>query len=69
MFECIRKQQINDQPSGIERFHSRGQPASMQIYRDKRKRPHKKRVQLLEDFLVTPTWPLFHCFGTPIWPP
>ena len=33
-------------------------PASMQIYWNKRKRLHKKRVQLPEDW-----------FGTPIWPP
>ena len=44
-------------------------PASMQIYWGKRKRLHKKRVQLPEDFLGTPTWPPFHCFGTPIWLP
>ena len=44
-------------------------PASMLIYWDKRKHLHEKRVQLLEDFLGTPTWPPFHCFRTPIWPP
>jgi len=44
-------------------------PASMQISWDKRKRLHKKRVQLPKNFLGTPTWPPFHCFGTPIWPP
>ena len=44
-------------------------PASMQIYWNKRKRLHKKRVQLPQDWFVTPTWPPFHCFGTPIWPP
>ena len=41
----------------------------MQIYWNKRKRLHKKRVQLPQDWLGTPTWPPFHCFGTPIWPP
>ena len=41
----------------------------MQIYCNKRKRLHKKRVQLPGDWLGTPTWPSFHCFGTPIWPP
>ena len=41
----------------------------MQIYWNKRKRLHKKRVQLPEDWFGTPTWPPFHCFGTPIWPP
>ena len=44
-------------------------PASMQIYWNKRKRLHKKRVQLPQDPFGTPTWPPFHCFGTPIWPP
>ena len=44
-------------------------PASMQIYWNKRKRLHKKRVQLPKDWFGTPTWPLFHCLGTPIWPP
>ena len=43
-------------------------PASMQIYWNKRKRLHKKRVQLPQDWFGTPTWPLFHCFGTSIWP-
>ena len=32
-------------------------PASMQIYKNKRKRLHKKRVQLPEDWFGTPTWP------------
>ena len=41
----------------------------MQIYRNKRKSLHKKRVQLPQDWFGTPTWPPFHCFGTPIWPP
>ena len=39
-------------------------PASVQIYWNKRKRLHKKRVQLPEDWFGTPTWPPFHCFGT-----
>ena len=43
--------------------------ASMQIYWNKRKRLHKKSVQLPQDPFGTPTWPPFHCFGTPIWPP
>ena len=43
--------------------------ASMQIYWNKRKRLHKKRVQLPQDWFGTPTWPPFHCFGTPRWPP
>ena len=32
-------------------------PASMLIYWNKRKLLHKKRVQLPEDSLATPTWP------------
>ena len=32
-------------------------PASMQIYWNKRKRLHKKTVQLPQDCLGTPTWP------------
>ena len=41
----------------------------MQIYWNKRKRLHKKRVQLPHDWFGTKTWPPFHCFGTQIWPP
>ena len=44
-------------------------PVSMLIYWNKRKFLHKKRVQLPQDCLGTPTWPPFYCFGTPIWPP
>ena len=44
-------------------------PASMQTYWNKRKRLHKKRVQLPEDWFGTQTWPPFHPFGTQIWPP
>ena len=51
------------------RVFSHTWPASMQIYWNKRKCSHKKRVQLLGDWFGTPTWPPFHCFGTPIWPP
>ena len=40
-------------------------PASMQIYWKKRKRLHKKRIQIPQDWFGTPTWPPFHCFGTP----
>ena len=53
----------------IYRVFSLTWPPSMQIYGNKRKRLHKKRVQLPEDWFGTPTWPPFHCFGTPIWPP
>ena len=44
-------------------------PASMQIYWNRRKRLHKKRVQLPQVWFGTPTRPPFHCFGTQIWPP
>ena len=44
-------------------------PASIQIYLNKRKCLHKKRVQLPEDWFATLTWPPFHCLATPIWPP
>ena len=44
-------------------------PASMQIYWNKRKRLHKKRAQLPQDWFGTPTWPPFHWVWTPIWPP
>ena len=53
----------------ILRVFSLTWPASMQIYRNKRKRLHKKRVQLPQDWFRTPTWPPFYFFGTPIWPP
>ena len=43
--------------------------SSMRIYWNKRKRLHKKRVQLPQDWFATQTWPPFHCFGTQIWPP
>ena len=33
----------------------------MQIYWNKRKRLHNKRVQLPQDWFGTPTWPSFHC--------
>ena len=29
----------------------------------------KKRVELPQNWFGTPTWLLFHCFGTPIWRP
>ena len=51
------------------RAFSLTRPASMQIYENKRKCSHKKRVQLPQDWFGTPTWPPFYCFGTPIWPP
>ena len=44
-------------------------PASMQIHWNKRKRLHKKRGQLPQDWFGAQTWPPFHCFGTQIWLP
>ena len=42
----------------------------MQIYWSiKRKRLHKKRIQLPQEWFGTQTWPPFHCFGTQISPP
>ena len=55
--------------SAVNRVFSLTWPASMQIYWNKRKRLHMKRVLLPQDWFGTPTWPPFHCFGTPIWPP
>ena len=43
--------------------------AAMQISWNKRRFLHEQRFQSSQDFLGTLTWPLFHCFGTPIWPP
>ena len=66
-----RKNFISDQESLRIYFHtplysvfSLMRPASMQIYWNKRKRLHKKRVQLPQDWFGTQTWPPFHCFGT-----
>ena len=47
----------------LNRVFSLTWPASTQIDWNKRKRLHKKRVQLPQD------WFGFNCFGTPIWPP
>ena len=45
-------------------------PESMQIYWNKRKRLHNKRVQLPQDFFAGTTAAAFHCFRKPvIWPP
>ena len=52
----------------FNRVFSLAWPVSMQISWNKRKRLHKKRVQLPEDWFGTPTWSPFHFFGTPIWP-
>ena len=43
-------------------------PAAKQINCNKRKRLHKKRVQLPQYWFGTQTWPPFQCSRTPIWP-
>ena len=48
-----------------ERFHSRDHYLC-KVIETKKKPSHKKRVQLPQDWLGKPTWPAFHCFGTPI---
>ena len=65
-YVCLRR---NDSHWRRYRVFSLTWPASMLIYWNKRKRLHKKKVQLPEDWFGTPTWPPFHCFGTTIWPP
>ena len=52
----------------IERFHSHGQHIR-KFFWNKRKRLHKKSVQIPKNLFGTPTWPPFYCFRTPIWPP
>ena len=57
---------------GMNRFYrvySLTCPAAMQIYWNKRKCLHKKRVELQQEWFVTQTWPPFHCFATSIWLP
>ena len=64
---CRRKEK-----PGMNRFyraHLLTSPAAMQIYWNKRKCLHKKRVELPQDWFGKPRWPLFHCFATPIWLP
>jgi len=55
-------------PMELYRVFSLTWPASMQISWNKRKRLHKKRVQLPDDWFGTPTWRPFYRFGTPISP-
>ena len=57
---------------GITRFYraySLTCPAAMQIYWNKRKCLHKKRVELPQDWFGSPTCPPSHCFPTPTWLP
>jgi len=52
----------------IDRFRSRGQQL-YKILETKEGSYIGTDLQSPEDFLGTPTWPLFHCFDTPKWPP
>ena len=47
----------------VNRAFSLSWQTAMQIFYDKRRRLHKKRVKLPRDWLRTPTWPTLHCFG------
>ena len=55
---CYNDAQNKEMNLIVYRVFSLTWPASMQSYWNKRKRLHKKRVQLPKDW-----------FGTPIWPP
>ena len=55
--------------SNFYRAFSLTWPASLQICWDKRELVRAKRIQLPRERFGTATWPLFHCFRTPIWPP
>ena len=54
--------------SSIECFHSRGQHLCKFI-RTKKSVCIRKEFNSQRIGLKKPTWPPFHCFGTPIWPP
>ena len=66
---CSRTIVLGDAVAFSYRAFSLTWPAHMQIYWNKRKCLHKKRVQLPEDWFGTPTRPPFYCFGTTIWLP
>ena len=66
---CIAHPWLRMAPHLYNRVFLLTWPASMQIYWNKRKRLHKKKVQLPQDLFGTPTWPPFDCFGTPTWSP
>ena len=53
----------------IDRFHPHGQLQCQFIGTKESVYILKKTVKLPLDCLGTPTWPSFHCFGMPIWPP
>ena len=54
----------------IDRFHPRHGQLQCQFTGTKESvYILKKTVKLAQHILGTLTWPSFHCFGTPIWPP
>ena len=53
----------------IDHFHPHGQLQCQFIGTKESVYILKKTVKLAQDILGTLTWPSFHCFGTPIWPP
>ena len=54
----------------IDRFHPRHGQLQCQFTGTKESvYILKKTVKLAQHILGTRTWPSFHCFGTPIWPP
>ena len=69
LIQMISIKRTSDIFENLNRVFSLTWPASMQSYWNKRKRLHKKRVHLPQDWFGTPIWPRFYCFGTPIWPP
>ena len=62
LIRLTQEYKINKPLSFQYRVFSLTWPAYMQIYWNKRKWSHKKRIQLPEDWFGTPTWPPFHCF-------
>ena len=64
-----RRRKEKPDMSRFYRAYSLTCPAAMQIYWNKRKCLHKKRVELPQDWFGTTTWPPFYCFAAPIWLP
>ena len=68
-YKCCLFSQFCCASDNLYRAFSLTWPAFVQICWNERKRLHKKRVQFPENWFRTPTWLLFHCFGTPMWSP
>ena len=66
-FLLVSGRLVGAHPDGQQ--HGVSKESSNLIYWNKRKRLHKKRVYLLQDWFGTPTWPPFYYVGTPKWPP